>query len=119
MVHFEPLESGNEMSVSAAERRLNRRGAASHAATVFATNGSVIARGRTSNISENGVFIVAKIKGKSPENTRVVVELSVPDASGKSSRRGRMRTVRFKARIIRTIRLGHLVGIGIAFDTQI
>ena len=107
------------MSVSAAERRLSRRGAASHAATVLATNGSVIARGKTSNISEDGVFVVAKIRGNSPENTNVVLELSVPDASSKSSRRGRMRTVRFKARIVRTIRMGNLVGLGIAFESQI
>ncbi len=64
------------------------------------------------------MFVVATIRGNSPQNMRVVVELSVPDASGKSSRRGHTRTVRFKARIIRTIRLGNLVGLGIAFENQ-
>ena len=113
-------EKSHEMSARSAERRRSRRGAASHAARVYAASGSLIAEGKTSNISENGVFVLASIKGKAtPQNGRVVLELVVPDASNKPSRRERSRTVRFEARIIRTVTLGHLVGMGIEFDKQI
>jgi len=107
------------MSVRSAERRRSRRGSASHPAAVFARNGGFIARGRTSNISETGVFLLAKIKGKTPNGGEIILELSVPDAGSKPCRNGRTRTVRFRARIIRSIRLGHLVGLGIAFEEQL
>ena len=83
------------MSASSAERRRSKRGAASHAARVYAASGALIAEGKTSNISENGVLVLASIKGKVPQHGQVVLELAVPDASDKPSRRGRSRTVRF------------------------
>ena len=106
------------MSVRSAERRRSRRKAASHHAAVFTRSGALVARGKTSNISENGVFLLARIDGKTPVSGRVTLELVVPDASNKPNRSARMRTVRFSARIIRTVRLGHLVGLGIEFDEQ-
>lgn len=101
------------MTVKTAERRRSRRGAASHAAAVFAANGALVARGKTSNISETGIFLLAKIGGRTPRNEQVELEMSVPDAGSKPNRHGRMRTVRFSARIVRSIRIGHLVGLGI------
>ena len=107
------------MSVRSAERRRSRRGAASHHAAVFTRSGGLIARGKTSNISENGVFLLAKIKGMTPASGQVTLELVVPETSSKANRSGRMRTVRFSARIVRSVRLGHLVGLGIEFDEQL
>ena len=51
------------MSANSAERRRSKRGAASHAARVYSASGLLLAEGKTSNISENGVLVVAKIKG--------------------------------------------------------
>ena len=108
------------MSVSTAERRRSRRMAASHPAALYGDNGSLVARGRTSNISENGLFLLAKIRGKTPqEGGQVVLEMSVPDASSKPNRRRCTRTVRFIARIVRSVRLGHLVGLGVEFQQQL
>ena len=112
-------ESPYEMSANSAERRRSKRGAASHAARVYSANGLLLAEGKTSNISENGVLVVAKIMGAEPQNGGIVLELAVPDASSKPSRRGRSRTVRFDAQIIRTVRLGHLVGVGIEFKREL
>ena len=107
------------MSAQSAERRRSRRRPASHPGAVFAGNGTLVARGKTGNISENGVFLLAKIEGKTPQSGRVELELSIPEAGSNPNRRGRTRTVRFSARIVRSVRLGHLVGLGIEFDEQI
>ena len=107
------------MSVRTAERRRSRRGSASHTVALFADNGNLIARGKTSNISENGIFFLAKIKGTTPEGGQVVLEMSVPDAGSRPNRARRLRTVRFSARIVRSVRLGHLVGLGIEFREQL
>jgi len=103
------------MSVRSAERRRSRRRAASHPAAVFTRSGSLLARGKTSNISENGVLLLAKITGKTPDSGQVMLELTVPDAGASPSRGNRTRTVRFHARIVRSVRLGHLVGLGVEF----
>ena len=107
------------MSVRTAERRRSRRQPASHTVAMFANNGNLIARGKTSNISETGIFLVAKIAGKTPENGQVVLELSVPRGGDHPNRGRRLRTVRCRARIVRSIRLGHLVGLGIEFLGQL
>jgi len=114
-----PEENPYQMGTSSAERRRSRRGAASHAARVYTSSGSLVAEGKTSNISENGAMVLVSIKGKAPQSGRIVVELVVPDASEKPSRRSRSRTVRFDARIIRTVSLGHLVGLGIEFAKEL
>ena len=104
------------MSVRTGERRRSRRGAASHVVAVYAADGALVARGKTSDISENGVLLLAKAGRPVPRSGEVVVEVSIPDAGSKPNRRGRMRTVRLGGRIVRAAAMGRLVGLGIEFD---
>ena len=116
------------MQTSAAERRLGSRIVSSHPAKVIAEGGSLLAWGRASNVSATGTFIIATIQGQPPTNQPVEVELTVPaisrDRSGQVGQKrarpqGRLvRSVRLPGRIVRVVRLGQLVGIGIKFDEE-
>ena len=107
------------MSVRTAERRRSRRRPASHAAAVYAADGTLVARGKTGNISENGVLLLTRAGRRMPGSGEVVVEVSIPDAGSKPNRRGRLRRVRFSGRIVRQAPVGHLVELGIAFDRRL
>ena len=87
--------------------------AVSHPAVVLDDGGTELARGSAGNISETGVFIVARLRTALPENRSVTVEMEVPQTDGTAGRGGRTGTVRFRGRIVRTVNLGQLFGLGI------
>ena len=103
------------MTVSTAERRRSKRVAASHPAVILSRSGRILARGLTGNISATGALIIVRIKKGLFKEDQVILELTVPAVRQNAGRRERTRSVRLSSRIIRTINLGYLVGIGIEF----
>lgn len=103
-------------SASAAERRSSSREAVCQGATVLRQDGSVAARGRTSNLSPRGVFVISRLHGQLPEvGDPVLVELTLSAAAVAGGKGRRTRIVKQDGRIVRTTRLGQLVGLGIEF----
>jgi PilZ domain len=100
-------------AVRHAGRRRNRRLPSVHRAEIFGCDGQLLARGRTGNISEHGVFVIAKMAERPPEGHKVFIELHLPKLSTRTTRNAPTRPVRFQGRVVRTISLGQLVGLGV------
>jgi len=104
------------MRTRTAERRHSPRIAAVHPMAVRTPDGRVLVRGWTVNISESGVFVVANGHRSLPQMKEVVVEMTVPASSPNGRERGEVkRVIRYVGRIVRTQRLGKLIGLGIEF----
>ena len=104
------------MTVTTAERRRDTRTAAAFAVTVCDRRRRLLARGKTANISEAGVFIVVHPSGKpfDPPPKQVLVELTLPALTG-NSKRPTTRAVVYLCRVVHTIQLGQMVGLGLQF----
>ena len=100
------------MNITEAERRRNSRLAASHSVTILTADGRKLVNGRTGNISPRGLFVIARFNNDLPED-EVLLELKVPTARSHVSGGTQTRSVRLRARIVRTVRLGQLVGLGL------
>ena len=104
-----------DMKQATADRRRSSRRATSHPAVIYDEQGRMIARASASNLSENGLFVIARMRGGPPQIESVFLELTVPATSNRHPERRRNRTISFSGRIIRTVTLGHLTGLGIVF----
>ncbi len=80
--------------------------------------GKLLARGRTANISENGVFLLVNACRVVDTEEQVLLELTLPSASGRT-RPNAKRVVRYRCRVVHSRPLGHLAGIGVEFLTKI
>lgn len=103
------------MTVHVAERRRSVRTTAAYPVSICDRRGRVLSRGRTANISENGVFVLVGNSRALPLSGQVFLQITVPDASGRQFRRDASRTVRYACRIVRSQSLGRFVGMGIEF----
>ena len=103
------------MRIRTAERRHSPRIAAVHPMAVRTPDGRVLVRGWTVNISGSGVFVVANGRCRLPQTKEVTVEMTVPAPSNGRGRGGANRMIRYAGRIVRTQRLGELMGLGIEF----
>ena len=106
------------MTVRMAERRRSPRVCAAHRARITDSSGHLIVHGRTANISQNGAMVICHTRGYPEPPPSVLVELELPGASDKDSPDGNERTVTFDCRVVRTRRLGHLVGLGVEFPQR-
>ena len=100
------------MQIGTQERRISTRVASAHAVIVRDLEGSFLARGRTTDISERGAFALTNTHDDLCKGLEVLVELSIPPVS--STRRGE-RTVTYRCRIARVEPIAQLVGLGLDF----
>ncbi len=104
------------MTVHTAERRRSMRLIAAYPVTINDRGGKILARGRTANICEHGIFLVAHDRFRFIEGGEVVVRLTIPDtSSGRCSRPDASRTVVYVCRVARKQSLGPLTGVGLEF----
>ena len=94
------------------ERRKSQRVSEIHPAAVLDADGYVLAKGRTSNISERGVFLIVDGLWGPELNSRVILELKLP-TTGTARRPDKKRTVVYKARVVRTHGSGCIFGVGL------
>ncbi|MCK4602493.1 MAG: PilZ domain-containing protein [Phycisphaerae bacterium] len=97
------------------ERRRHPRVAATYPAVLRDKRGRLLARGRTVNISEGGVFVVMRMRTKRYPRTNLLLELTVPKTSTEIRRRSTNRTVHYQCRVVRSESLGQFTGLGIEF----
>ena len=100
------------MSTRVAERRRNQRTPAVHPAAILDEDGYVLASGRTSNISEHGVFVIGNGQWRPQLDAKVILMLELP-AAPTPRRPDRLRTVAYRARVVRTQEVGQLIGVGL------
>ncbi len=103
------------MTVRTAERRCGARAATAYSVVVRSRKGRVLARGRTANISENGVFVLARLREESLRDGQVILDLAIPATAAARGKKKATRTVTFLCRIARTTPVGQLLGIGVEF----
>lgn len=101
------------MTTHVAEKRRSLRVAAAYPVIIRDRRGHVLAQGRTANISECGVFMIARNQALPPTTEMVLVEMSVPAITTEGARRGASRTIHYTAKIVRRQELGQLLGLGI------
>jgi len=81
-------------------------------------HGEVIARGRTANISQHGVFALIGANGALKPGGTIGLQISVPDAAASAKRRPGSRVVHRRCRIVRVQAAGHLLGLGMEFISE-
>ena len=106
------------MAIRVAEGRANHRAAAAHPIVVRDLDGGLLARGRTSNISETGVFLIAQTNWLAEVDQEVHICLTLP-ATRKAQRRDERRAVVYTARVVRLRMLGHMLGVGLELQDKI
>lgn len=101
------------MTIRIAERRRSVRIPAAYPTLVADPHGRFLARGRTANISEHGLFVIVSTPAPPPSGEEVVVELSVPAPNDDT------RTVTYSCRIARRQAVGQLIGLGVEFARKL
>jgi len=95
------------------ERRRAARRPAAYRVVLRGRRGRLIARGRTVNISPGGVFVLVRPRGPMPRNDRLEIELTLPRAQSGPPSRPRSRRARHRCRVVRTERVGEMVGLAL------
>lgn len=103
------------MSIHIEERRHSVRMSAAHQAVIYDRRRKPIARGRTANISERGIFVLTRSNHAIAEDQAVFVELIVPE----DPCAGTLRQVAYRCRVIRRQELGNMLGIGLELQEKI
>jgi len=100
------------VSTRISERRKNQRTLAVYPAAILDNDGYVLARGRTSNMSERGVFVIADGQWRPQLDAKVILMLELP-AAPTPRKPDKTRTVAYRARVVRTQEVGQLIGVGL------
>lgn len=98
-----------------AERRINARASVAYPVAIMDRHRRVLARGRTTDISQRGVFVVVIAPRGTPMAPEVQIEITVPKSHPRRSGRQPGRKVRYLARITRSEQLGQMLGLGVEF----
>lgn len=101
------------MSIRTAERRRCLRTPATFAAMLLNRHGRLIVHGRTTNISESGVYLLVPYRKALTEDS-LIVELLVPSLSNHGRGDG-LRRVRYRCQVARRERVGDMIGMGVQF----
>lgn len=107
------MSEGNPMSVRVAERRRSVRIPAAYPALLADQQGHILARGRTGNISEHGLFVIVSSPSPPQQGRTAVVHITIPADDDET------RTVVYSCRIVRRQAVGQLVGLGVEFSEKI
>jgi hypothetical protein len=100
------------MTVRVGERRRSIRLPAAYPTLLAEPGGRVLARGRTANISEHGLFLIVSSPTLPPQGHTLIVEITVPAPNDD------VRTISYSCRIVRRQAVGQLVGLGVEFARE-
>ncbi len=106
------------MRVSINERRSSGRISTAYPAKILSRKGKILARGRTSNISAHGVFLIADREFEIPSDGVVILELVKPDL-GRTPAAAEPNLDRYECCIIRSESLGQLTGLAVKFSKKL
>ena len=72
-----------------------------------------MARGRTVNISQHGLFIIVPTAAIPPDGKALTVEVTIPAPEDAK------RTAVYSCRVVRRQAVGHLLGLGLEFQRKV
>jgi len=98
-----------------AERRSTARASVAHPVLICNRRGRVLGRGRTGNISENGVFVVVPEPGALARSGQLVIRIELPSTRQARNGRNATRQVSYLARVVHSQSLGQMLGLGLEF----
>ena len=101
------------MKTLTADRRSHVRTQAAYKAVVTDRKGRVVLRGRTTNLSDRGAFVVGSAPRGVPHVRNVVVEMHLPETKVSRGGHRSTRKVRYLARVVRRQTLGQMLGMGV------
>ncbi len=101
------------MTTHEKERRRSPRVPAAYPVAITDRRGSLIAKGRTVDISEGGVGVIVNTSKPLKQDATVFIELSLPSLS--NDRHSHGRKVNYRCRVAYTRSLGQLTGCGLEF----
>ena len=81
-----------------AERRNTSRASVTYPVSLFDRRGNILARGRTTDVSQSGVFAVVVPTSRAVRARNVVLEVTVPDGKANRGRKGAGRKVTYFSR---------------------
>lgn len=79
----------------------------------------ILVRGRTANISDSGVSVVADARRNVPIDGDILVEITEPADPYARKGEDHCRIHRYAGRVARTQQLGNLMGLGIEFTRHV
>jgi hypothetical protein len=79
----------------------------------------ILVRGRTANISDSGVSVVADARRNVPAEGDILLEITQPPDPYARRGQDHCRIYRYAGRVARTQQLGNLVGLGIEFTRKV
>jgi len=108
-----PPPQEDTVSVRTTDRRRNARVAAAHPVAIRDRRGRILLRGRTSDLSESGLFCLTEARRGLRLRGKVILEVTLPAGRPGRLRHSPTRTVRYAGRITRTEEIGQAVGMAI------
>jgi hypothetical protein len=106
-------------STCATERRRSERRPAALPVAICDDQWRILVRGRTSNVSEAGVSVVADARRGVPAEGNIFLEITQPPDPYAKPGKDLRRIHRYTGRVARTQQLGNLLGLGIEFTRQL
>ena len=100
------------------ERRRYQRFSSTCPVVVRDLHGQVVARGRTSNTSVSGAFVIAPMDAAPSLGDQLLIEVKLLRSGGPHARRG-PRRAHYLARVVRLRQIGQLVGLGMELTEQL
>lgn len=100
------------------DRRRHKRISSTCPVVVRDLGGQVVARGRTSNASASGAFVIAPMETTPPLGDQLLIEMKLLRSGGPHTRR-RPRRAHYIARVVRLRQIGQLVGLGMELIEQV
>ncbi len=98
------------MNLLTTERRKSPRVMVGYNATFFEENGTFVAKGQASNMSDGGVFVLVSNRNGLAVSSQFVLEMEIP-----SNQTGHVNNMRYLVRLVRMRSIGHLYGLGLEF----
>ena len=88
---------------------------AAHSGLLSDRQGRTVLRGRTADISENGVFFVARRPRRDLLDRELILRMELPSGAEGRTRQKATRTVQYLCRVTHVRPLGPMAGLGLAF----
>ena len=103
------------MKPLAPERRGRARASVAYPVTVSDRRGRILARGRTTDLSQSGLFVVVTAPKGSIKASQVEVEISIPKTRFRGGARETPRKVRYLVHVVRREEFGQMYGLALDF----
>jgi hypothetical protein len=100
------------MNISLLDQRQGVRSNSAYAIRIKDMDGRVLGKGRTANVSENGLLVLVDTPEDMEVGQQVLLDMVLPGVTG-ATRHDVARTVTYQARVANVRYIGHMLGMGL------